>query len=53
MTIPEIEISILVSPQVCQRPLRQQQFEAPDGKILRVEMDEELPGGQEYNSRDE
>ena len=33
--------SILISPQVCQRALRQRQFYAPDGKILR-DLDEDL-----------
>ena len=42
MTVTEIEISIPVTHQVCQRAIRQQQFEAPDGNILIMEVAMEL-----------
>ena len=42
MQVPEIEVGINVSPQVCQKALREKQFVAPDGKIMDVKMDEEI-----------
>ena len=42
MSVPEIEVEISVSPQVCQKALREKQFVAPDGKIMDVKMDEEI-----------
>ena len=42
ITIPEIETSVPVNAKVCQRALHQRQYEAPDDKILSVEMGEEL-----------
>lgn len=42
MSVPEIEVGINVSPQICQKALREKQFMAPDGKMLSVDLDEEL-----------